>query len=110
MIVQVLIDEDSPVMPLGMESAALLDVYRNQSCYGQYYHGDKTSQLAHQDREHDKSDERQSDGSGGIAKEPASDSHKLQGTLQPLENREVIIVVLHIFLLNNKGNALPSHG
>ncbi len=32
MIVQALIDEDSHVVPLGMESTALFDVYRDESC------------------------------------------------------------------------------
>ena len=95
MIVQALIDEDSPVVPLAMESAALLDVNRDQSCDGQHNHSDEACQLANEDGEHDKADERQPDGSGGIAKESASDSHELQRTLKPLEDRIAVVITLH---------------
>ena len=95
MIEQTLIDKDSPVMPFGMESAALLDVNRDQSCDGQHNHGDEACQLANEDGEHDKADERQSDGSGGIAKEPASDSHELQRTLKPFEYGIAVVITLH---------------
>ena len=95
MIVQALIDEDSLVVPLGMKSAALFDVNRDQSCDGQHNHGDEACQLANEDGEHNKADERQSDGSGGIAKEPASDSHELQRTLKSFEYGIAVVISLH---------------
>ena len=95
MIVQALIDEDSPVVPLGMESAALFDVNRDQSCDGQHNHSDEACQFTNEDGEHDKADERQSDGSGGIAKEPASDSHELQRTLKSFEYGIAVVITLH---------------
>ena len=95
MIVQALIDEDSLVVPLGMESAALFDVNRDQSCDGQHNHSDEACQFTNEDGEHDKADERQSNGSGGIGKEPASDSHELQRTLKPFEYGIAVVITLH---------------
>ena len=97
MIVQTLIDKDSPVMPFGMESAALLDVNRDQSCDSQCYHSNEACQLAYHDREYDEAYEGNTDGSGCVGEEPASYSHELQRTLKPFEYG-IAIIVLHISL------------
>ncbi len=109
MIVQALIDEDSPVVPLGMESAALLDIYRNQSCDGQHNHGDEACQFAHHNGENDKAEERNTNSSGSECEEPAFDSHELQRTLKPLEYG-IAVIVLHISLFKKTEKEMPySH-
>ena len=104
---EVLIDEDSLVMPFCMKSAALLHIDGNQPDQCQYYHGDKSSQFAHDDGKHDKAYKRSSDGTCGIHEESSLDSHKLQGALKPLEDR--ITIAAHRSLFEEHGQCL-RHG
>ncbi len=41
-----MIDKDSTVFPLVVQSAALLDIYCHQPCGGHYKHGDKPRELS----------------------------------------------------------------
>jgi hypothetical protein len=54
---QTLIDKDTFVLPLVMETATLLDVDGDQSGYYHHKHGDEPGKFPQCDGEHDEADE-----------------------------------------------------
>ena len=75
---QVVIDKDSTVAFLIVESAALLDIDCHEPGGRHHEHGDKPGELPQRDREHDESYERHSYGCRRKCKEASPDSHELQ--------------------------------
>ncbi|EJX07691.1 hypothetical protein EVA_04200 [gut metagenome] len=110
---EVLVDIDSLVALLVMESAPLFDIDGNQSCQGHHQHGDESGKLSQDNGEADKTHKRNTDGGCCERQKTTSNAHKFQRFLQAFENGITFLIHRHnsgyfidsSFYLKNSGNA-----
>ena len=81
---------------LTVQSAALLDVDRDDSHGGEADHDDEANELAKEDGRQQEAKEADADGSGGVGQEPAPNAHELQWFLESLENRYAVEIDVHL--------------
>ena len=81
---------------LAVQSAALLDVDRDDSHGGEADHDDEAHELAKEDGRQQEAKEAEADGSGGVGQEPATYAHELQWLLESLENRYAVEIDVHL--------------